>query len=430
MQRRTGQAATPKQLADITARSEIDNFELCGYSALDDRPAFKLAVQEVDGRWYLYCGHLWHRGWSIVDVTDPQAPAPIGFVPGPANTWTIQVNVADGIMLTALQRIPPQWGGEPDRPFEESALVWDVSRPKEPRLLSHIRQGGVGSHRNFWAGGRHAYLAANPAGFAGYALVVIDLETPDEPREAGRWWIRGQAPGEVADPRDDGLSLHGPAYVVNSLAYTSYGGAGMVILDVADPAQPRLVSRLDVSPPFRGGLHGAGVHSVLPLPGRELAVVNGEAGAERCAEPLNFAGIVDVADPASPRLLSVLPQPRPRPGLPFTNYCQKGGRFGPHNTHMPQGSPYHEARDDLVYMTWFNAGLRAYDVRDPRQPLEIGHFVPPDPDRRHGPLPATALVAQSEDVLVDARSYIYLSDKNQGLFVLRYTGRGSSGWSS
>jgi hypothetical protein len=36
-------------------------------------------------------------------------------------------------------------------------------------------------------------------------------------------------------------------------------------------------------------------------------------------------------------------------------------------------------------------------------------------------LPATALVTQSEDVLVDARGYIYLSDKNQGLYILRAT---------
>jgi len=29
---------------------------------------------EVGNRWYLYTGHLWHYGWSIVDVTDPKDP--------------------------------------------------------------------------------------------------------------------------------------------------------------------------------------------------------------------------------------------------------------------------------------------------------------------------------------------------------------------
>jgi hypothetical protein len=47
--------------------------------------------------------------------------------------------------------------------------------------------------------------------------------------------------------------------------------------------------------------------------------------------------------------------------------------------------------------------------------------VPADPIERYGPLPATALVTQSEDVLVDRRGVIYLSDKNQGLYLLRLT---------
>ncbi|HEY3524528.1 MAG TPA: hypothetical protein VGK63_12575, partial [Candidatus Limnocylindrales bacterium] len=115
---------------------EASGLELVGYSDLDDRAAFKLAVQEVAGRWYLYCGHLWHRGWSIVDVTEPGDPHVVRFVPGPPDTWTIQVNVADGLMVTALQRIPPQWGGRAGAAFEEAAFVWDVHDPIEPRRLS------------------------------------------------------------------------------------------------------------------------------------------------------------------------------------------------------------------------------------------------------------------------------------------------------
>ena len=33
------------------------------------------------------------------------------------------------------------------------------------------------------------------------------------------------------------------------------------------------------------------------------------------------------------------------------------------------------------------------------------------------------LVAQSEDVLVDTRGIIYVTHKNQGLWILRYTGK-------
>jgi hypothetical protein len=40
---------------------------------------------------------------------------------------------------------------------------------------------------------------------------------------------------------------------------------------------------------------------------------------------------------------------------------------------------------------------------------------------RRGPLPKTGLAAQSEDVVVDARGYIYISDKNHGVYILRHT---------
>ncbi len=407
------------------APTEIDGMELVGYSDVAGRPPFKLAIAHVGDRWLLYCGHLWHRGWSIVDVTDPSDPRPVGFIEGPADTWTTQVNVADGILLAGLSRIPPRWGGREGAPFEEAVLVMDLDDPTAPRRVAQIRLGGTGSHRNYWAGGPYAHLAANADGFANYLYVVMDLTDPSRPREVSRWWVPGQGPGETAAPGEDGLSLHGPAYVQGDRAYLAYGGAGMIILDISAIEAPRLVSRFDVSPPFRGGLYGAGIHTVRPLVRRGLAIANGEAGEERCQEPLNFAGIIDISDEGAPSLLSLFPTPRPQAGLPYTSYCDKGGRFGPHNTHLPQGHPDLEDRDDVVYLTWFNAGLRIYDIRDAREPAEVGRFVPADPRTRYGPLPATALVTQSEDVLVDARGFIYLSDKNQGLYVLRATGLGS-----
>ena len=68
---------------------EANNMEPIGYSALDNRKgAFKMAIKKVNGHWYLYMGHLWHYGWSIVDVTDPKDPKFVKTIPGPGNTWT------------------------------------------------------------------------------------------------------------------------------------------------------------------------------------------------------------------------------------------------------------------------------------------------------------------------------------------------------
>jgi len=66
-------------------------------------------------------GHLWDRGWSIMDVTNPRDPQVVKFIPGPANTWTIQMDVAEGKMITALERIAPGWGGDLAKPFDEGA---------------------------------------------------------------------------------------------------------------------------------------------------------------------------------------------------------------------------------------------------------------------------------------------------------------------
>ena len=68
-----------------------------------------------------------------------------------------------------------------------------------------------------------------------------------------------------------------------------------------------------------------------------------------------------------------------------------------------------------------NAGLRVYDIKDPLLPVESGWFIPPQPSERAGPLPRD-LVTQTEDVLVDTRGYIYVTDKQWGLWIVRYTG--------
>jgi hypothetical protein len=178
------------------------------------------------------------------------------------------------------------------------------------------------------------------------------------------------------------------------------------------------VGQLPFTPPFLGFI---GAHSVLPLPTRKLAVVNSEAIQEDCKEPLNHASVVDVANPARPVLLSIFPLPVPPPSAPYRDFCDKGGRFGPHNVNQLHHNPFVDRSDKLVYLTYFNAGLRIVDIADARLPREGGHFIPPDPTQRYGTLP-TKLVVQTEDVLVDTRGYIYITEKNQGLWILQYTG--------
>jgi len=113
----------PAQAGAIPRGALTKNVEVVGYTDVDGRPPFKMAIQEVGGKWYLYTGHLWNRGWSILDVTDPAAPRVVNYIVGPANTWTIQMEVNSGKMVTALERIAAGWGGDPDLPFDEGVLI-------------------------------------------------------------------------------------------------------------------------------------------------------------------------------------------------------------------------------------------------------------------------------------------------------------------
>jgi len=410
-------------VSQVPAALAAENVELVGYHGLEDRPAFKIAMQEVNGRFYLYLSQFWVSGWSVLDVTDPEAPQYLRFLPGPDNTWTLQVQVAEGLLLTSLERIPPGWGPRPEEPPEaEGVYLWDVEKdPASPRRLSHWETGAQGTHRNFYSGGRYAHLSAYALGFRGNIYRILDLKDPSRPREAGRWWLPEQEGEERGTVHGAGEGMrifnHGPAHAEGGRAYLPYARGGMVILDIGDIASPRLLSRFNVYPPLGSTI---AVHTAYPFLSRGFAVINSEAIRENCDEPLNYAAVIDIRDERSPRLMSLFPVPEPPPGYSHKNFCERGGRFGPHNQHHAQGLSCLEQRDDRVYLTYFNAGLRVYDLADPLHPREVAYYIPADPARRLGLLPK-ALVTQSEDVLVDRRGFIYVTDKNHGLHVLRCT---------
>lgn len=393
------------------------NTRAIGYSDLNGKPAFKMSIREHLGRWYLYTGHFWNSGWSIVDVSDPTQPKVVKFVEGPKNTWTLQMEISGNTMITALEQIFPNFGGN-SKSFDEGVLIWDISDPVNPKRLGQFRTGGTGTHRNFYAGGRYMHLAAGMPGYDGNIYVIVDISNPTNPREAGRWWVPGQHRAGGEKPSAEYISHHGPAYVVGNLAYLAYGAAGMIVLDISNVSKPRQIGRLPFSPPFHSRF---GVHSVLPLPQQGIAYVNSEDvsyGGGAAAH----ASIVDIRDPANPFLLSILPRPVPPSGYGYRDFSEKGGWQGPHNINHLQHNPDVEKQGNLLYLTYFNAGLRIFDVSQPRLPQEVGYFIPPDPKKRFGSMPEGRLVLQTEDVLVDRRGYIYISHKNQGLWVLKYQG--------
>ena len=86
------------------------------------------------------------------------------YIPGPENTWTIQIQVADGKMIAGLERIAPGWGGADGQPFYrrvfylrcERAGQAETDRPLSNRQHRHpsqfLRRRQSGARRRRRAG--------------------------------------------------------------------------------------------------------------------------------------------------------------------------------------------------------------------------------------------------------------------------------------
>jgi hypothetical protein len=107
-------------------------------------------------------------------------------------------------------------------------------------------------------------------------------------------------------------------------------------------------------------------------------------------------------------------------------FCQRGGRFGSHSSNESMAPVFYKK---LAFIAFFNAGVRALDIRDPYQPKEVGFFIPAiteATDKRCIKVEGkdrckTAI--QTNNVETDDRGYIYIVDRaNTGLHVLELTG--------
>ena len=83
----------------------------------------------------------------------------------------------------------------------------------------------------------------------------------------------------------------------------------------------------------------------------------------------------------------------------------------------------------MAFIAFFNAGIRALDVRDPYHPVEMGYFIPAITDKtdkrcvREGGQDRCKTAIQTNNVETDSRGYIYIVDRaNTGLHILELAG--------
>ena len=381
-------------------------------------------LQVMVHRGFAYVAHPWSGGFTIVDVRNPKRPGETWFVPAPPNTWTIHLQTHGDLLLVvhaldvfARMRLADEkayysrsvgdaLGKAQARDWSAGVAIYDIARPQAPRQIGFFPIAGVGAHRIWHDGGRYAYISALVDGFADYILLIVDIADPTRPIEAGRYWLPGlnRAAGETPDwPSDRRHALH-HALVAGDTAYACWRDGGLTILDVADKAKPRLIAHRNWSPPF-----GGGTHSPLPLPDRNLLIVADAEGDGR-----KHVWVFDICEPANPVLIATFPTPAD------ADFAAKGAHFGPHNLHENRQGSF--VSSSVIFATWQNAGVRAFDISDAYRPREIGAFVPAAPIRMIDRRPGRPKVIQSADVFVDAAGLIYATDYNAWLSIIAFGG--------
>jgi hypothetical protein len=322
--------------------------------------------------------------------------------------------------------------------------IWDVTDPAKPSLLTTIVKGLKGTHKSWWECDTGiAYLVSGIEGWkVRRATQVYDLSDPAKPVFIRNFGLPGQQPGAGGKPPADlhGMISTGPK---GNRIYFGYGTNKDGVLQIVDrekllngPKEPTAenllypqVGKLELQP-------NNGAHTTLPLLGMPLpefakdargatgdfVMIVNEQIVNECRETRQMVWFTDVTFESKPFNVSSFNVPE-KSG----DFCSRGGRFGAHSPNEYQAPMYAKR---LVFVAWFNAGVRAIDIRDPYHPREVGYYIPAKTgktDKRCVKLEdgkeRCKVAIQTNNLEVDDRGYIYIVDRaNTGMHILQLSG--------
>ena len=440
---------------------EAKNMRLVGYSDLHGRSAYQPTIHQQGGRYIAYIGHhggtpdlpqpinrltgqAEYNGTSIVDVTDPAQPKYLAHIPGLQGHYeeggAQMVRVCDGRTLpkgdaskTYMLRV---FGGLAHE-------IWDVTDPAKPALVTKVVEGLKDTHKSWWECDTGiAYLVSGVPGWRVRRMTqVFDLSDPSKPVHIRDFGLIGQEPGATGTVPTE---LHGPISTgpQGNRVYFGYGTNKGGVLQIVDrdkllngPKEPTpenlrypVVGQLNMLP-FNGA------HTVFPMPKmpiaefakdkdgsvRDFVMIVDEQILNECQESRQLVFFVDVTIESRPMVVSNFFVPEAS-----GNFCQRGGRFGAHSANESMAPVFYKK---VAFITYFNAGVRAIDVRNPYEPREIGYFIPSiseAADKRCikvDGIDRCKTAIQSNNVETDDRGYIYVVDRaNTGMHILELTG--------
>ena len=381
-----------------------------------------MSIQEAkDGRRIMWLAHEGApKNFTGVDVSDPRKPKVVVQTELPHSKMrSNSLEVTGDIMAVAYQTMGPGGLGDPGFGVDPAGIeLFDISEPENPKTISFFNCGGpasMGVHQLWFvdgeyihfAGGAEDFFPRNPHDCQFYRC--IDVRDPAKPVDVGRWWLPGTAEGDDAPPPkrhptfDMGFRAHNTNVYPErpDRAYVAYLDGGIFILDIADKANPKVVGSWNPHPPYPGFSH-----TVLPLFDRDLLIVSDESIRDAGGDWPKLTWVLDARDETNLVPISTLPLP------PVEEFANRGGRYGSHNLHENRPGPAFRS-SELIFATFFNGGLRVYDIRNPYQPEEVAYYIPEPPEG------SRAGAVQINDVYVDENRVVYAVDRfTGGLYTL------------
>ena len=402
-------------LTYLDRKSYIHNMEIIahlpGTTVTGGEP---LCVMWARGRQRLLPG-----GAGFVDISEAKNPVVVNkgvtqssFAAVAYNTklkkWIMMVTAAQPLTMET----PEYPHGQYDKELRDKILAYkglrgirnyDVTDPRNPKLLQEYSTGvkGNGTHHNFYDGGQYAYLDCgwddqlrleNLERPYSNGIMIVDMSDPANVKEVSKWWVPGQRLGEEAEYKKyrfagDHVSWtgnHGAISVPKrvedggTVGYGGFGAFGMYCMDLRDIKNPKPYGHVQYEFDTFGTIP---FHTCLPITSdaahprlQNLVVATHESVEADCRENYHTPYVVDVKDPRNPKIIGLFPRPQAPPDAPYNDFCFARGRFGSHNTQcwLQPGA----AKPNIVAMTWFNAGVRLFDISDPTAPKEVAWFVP------------------------------------------------------
>lgn len=406
-------AHTVQSLRELATQCETENTRLIGHHDLN---GVGDAMQIVKKDQFVYVAHVGYNdlALSILDVSDPENPKLLRQIPKSKNAHSHKVQIVGNIMIQNSESLPYVKRADDEQPIC-GVIVYDISDPTDPRQIAFYNvEGRRGVHRMWFRDLPYAHLSAQVRGAKNQGYQVIDLSDPRNPAMAGAWWVPGTFPDDPdpwlpIDPeKQHELAVHG-VIPLGDRGYCSCIDAGLVILDLSNLKEIKVISQLNWCPPYAGFSHTS-----MPLPGRGLLVEVCEAHRsphERHSGRRIW--MIDIRHERQPVMISSFPTPKPLKKWGVESFYDLNGRFGPHNIHENYAGSF--VSENLIFSTYFNGGMLIHDISDPDRPAEIGFFRTPGGDGE--PL------SQLNDLYVDSDRLCYVGDREKmGLFIAEYTG--------